>query len=74
MKGETASPGFRFTREEISGSLGDLGTFPPLTLGYIIECGVTPAPVFFFAGLWNVVTGILFWAIFHRKKNGSPGA
>ena len=60
MKGEAASPGFRFTREEISGSLGDLGTFLPLTLGYIIQCGMSPAPVFFFAGLWNVTTGILF--------------
>lgn len=27
MKGEATSPGFRFTREEISGSSGDLGTF-----------------------------------------------
>ena len=60
MKGEPASPGFRFTREEISGSLGDLGTFLPLTLGYIVQCGLSPAPVFFFAGLWNVVTGFLF--------------
>jgi MFS superfamily sulfate permease-like transporter len=60
MKDEAASPGFRFTREEISGSLGDLGTFLPLTLGYITQCGLSPAPVFFFAGLWNVVTGILF--------------
>jgi len=60
MKGETVSSGFRFTREEISGSLGDLGTFLPLTLGYITQAGLSPAPVFFFAGLWNVVTGILF--------------
>ena len=60
MRGEAASPGFRFTREEISGSLGDLGTFLPLTLGYIAQCGLSPAPVFFFAGLWNVVTGFLF--------------
>src|SRR4030067_338604 len=60
MMGEAASPGFRFTREEISGSLGDLGTFLPLTLGYIVQCGLSPAPVFFFAGLWNVVTGFLF--------------
>ncbi len=58
-RGSPAS-GFRLTREEISGSLGDLGTFLPLTLGYIIRCGLSPAPVFFFAGLWNVVTGLLF--------------
>jgi MFS superfamily sulfate permease-like transporter len=60
MKAEAASPDFRFTREEISGSLGDLGTFLPLALGFITQCGLSPAPVFFFAGLWNVVTGFLF--------------
>lgn len=60
MKGDAAPSGFRFTRDEISGSLGDLGTFLPLTLGYIAQCGLSPAPVFFFAGLWNVVTGVLF--------------
>ena len=60
MKGDAPVSGFRFTREEISGSLGDLGTFLPLTLGYITQCGLSPAPVFFFAGLWNVVTGFLF--------------
>lgn len=60
MRGEGAAPEFRFTRREISGSLGDLGTFLPLTLGYITQCGLSAAPVFFFAGLWNVVTGLLF--------------
>jgi MFS superfamily sulfate permease-like transporter len=60
MKAEAASPDFRFTREEISGSLGDLGTFLPLALGFITQCGLSPAPVFFFAGLWNVATGFLF--------------
>jgi len=59
-RSETPAAGFRFTREEISGSLGDLGTFLPLTLGYITRCGLSPAPVFFFAGLWNVATGLLF--------------
>lgn len=60
MKNEASFPRFRFSLEEISGSLGDLGTFLPLTLGYITQCGLSPAPVFFFAGLWNVVTGFLF--------------
>jgi MFS superfamily sulfate permease-like transporter len=60
MKREPPPSGFRFTRDEISGSLGDLGTFLPLTLGYITQCGLSPAPVFFFAGLWNVATGLLF--------------
>lgn len=55
-----STAGIRITRLEISGSLGDLGTFLPLTLGYITQCGLAPAPVFFFAGLWNVVTGLLF--------------
>lgn len=58
---DTRSPApFRFSWGEISGSLGDLGTFLPLTLGYIVQCGLSPAPVFFFAGLWNVATGFLF--------------
>ncbi len=60
MKGNAPAPGLRFGREEISGSLGDLGTFLPLTLGLITSCGLSPAPVFFFAGLWNAVTGLLF--------------
>lgn len=71
MKGDAAAPRLRFDRGEISGSLGDLGTFLPLTLGYITRCGLSPAPVFFFAGLWNVATGILLWAIF-RRWNGDP--
>lgn len=70
MKGEAASPEFRFSQEEISGSLGDLGTFLPLTLGYIIQCGLTSGPVFFFARQWNSITGILFRGIFNGKKNG----
>jgi hypothetical protein len=37
---------------------------------YIIQGGLSPAPVFFFAGLWNVVTGILFRGIFNGKKYG----
>ena len=60
MKDEIAAPLLRFDRGEISGSLGDLGTFLPLTLGYITRCGLSPAPVFFFAGLWNVATGLMF--------------
>jgi hypothetical protein len=40
MKDEVAAPRLRFDRGEISGSLGDLGTFLPLTLGYITRCGV----------------------------------
>jgi hypothetical protein len=71
MKGEPSSPGFRFNREEISGSLEDPGTFLPLTLGYVTQCGLPPAPVFF-AGLWNVTTGFLFWGFFRGKRNGSP--
>jgi len=60
MKGDAVAPRLRFDRGEISGSLGDLGTFLPLTLGHITQCGLSPAPVFFFAGLWNVATGLLF--------------
>ncbi len=63
MKDEAAPPDSG-SPGEISGSLGDLGTLLPLTLGYITQCGLSPAPVFFFAGLWNVVTGSSFGCLF----------
>jgi hypothetical protein len=50
----------RFTIGEISGSLGDLGTLIPITLGMgklgLINIGTT----FFWGGLFNIIGGI-FW-------------
>lgn len=50
----------RFTREEISGSLGDLGTFIPLLVGMVTICNLHPAHALFFAGAFNILTGLLF--------------
>jgi len=73
MRDETASPGFRFAREEIPASQVDLGTFLPLAPGHIPRCGMSPAPVFFFSGLWDDTTGILSRGILRGKKNGCHG-
>lgn len=52
--------GARLGRQEISGSLGDLGLFIPLLVGMATTCGLNFAVALFFAGLFNVVTGLLF--------------
>ncbi|MEE9252826.1 MAG: putative sulfate/molybdate transporter [Thermodesulfobacteriota bacterium] len=51
---------FRFNREEISGSLGDMGTFIPLLVGMVSVNGLNIASALFFAGLFNIITGITF--------------
>ena len=50
----------RFDLRELSGSLGDLGTFLPLAVAMSLTCGMDIGLVFIFAGLMNVVTGLLF--------------
>ncbi len=50
----------RLSRHEISGSLGDMGLFVPLLVGMVSTCGLNFAVALFFAGLFNVVTGLLF--------------
>ncbi len=50
----------RLDRHEISGSLGDLGTFLPLLVGMCITNGLDFASALFFAGLFNIVTGLIF--------------
>lgn len=50
----------RFNAQELSGSLGDLGTFLPLTVAMALTCGMDLALVFIFAGLMNIATGIAF--------------
>jgi MFS superfamily sulfate permease-like transporter len=50
----------RFDRHEIAGSLGDLGTFLPLLLGMATQNGLDFAAALFFAGLFNIVTGLTF--------------
>jgi hypothetical protein len=50
----------RLDRNEVAGSLGDLGTFLPLLVGMASQNGLDFAAALFFAGLFNVVTGLTF--------------
>jgi MFS superfamily sulfate permease-like transporter len=50
----------RLDRQEISGSLGDLGTFLPLLLAMTAHNGLDFATALFFAGLFNIITGLTF--------------
>ncbi|MCC6681660.1 MAG: putative sulfate/molybdate transporter [Phycisphaeraceae bacterium] len=50
----------RFDARELSGSLGDLGTFLPLAFAMALTCGMDIGLIFIFAGLMNVATGWFF--------------
>lgn len=50
----------RFNRHELAGSLGDLGTFLPLLVGMASQNGLNFASALFFAGVFNIVTGVAF--------------
>lgn len=50
----------RLDRHEIAGSLGDMGTFLPLLVGMASQNGLDFATALFFAGFFNVVTGLTF--------------
>lgn len=50
----------RFTLIEFSGGLGDLGLFIPLTLALSLTSGMDIGVILVFAGLFNIVTGVLF--------------
>ncbi len=50
----------RFDRNEISGSLGDMGTFLPLVAGMVNRCGMNLGHILFFAGAMNLATGLIF--------------
>jgi len=50
----------RLDRHEVAGSLGDTGTFLPLLVGMSAQNGLDFPSALFFAGLFNVVTGLTF--------------
>lgn len=52
----------RLTLAEVSGSLGDLGTLVPLLVGMAHTGSIDFVPALFFAGLFNVGTG-LAWGV-----------
>ena len=49
-----------FNRSELAGSLGDLGTFIPLLVAMVSQCGLQLVPSLIAAGLMNIVTGVVF--------------
>jgi hypothetical protein len=50
----------RFSLMEVSGSLGDLGTFVPLILAVTLTTGMDLGMILLLAGLANVATGLFF--------------
>ena len=50
----------RFNRNEIAGSLGDLGTFLPLAAGLVNRCGMNLGHILFFAGAMHFASGLAF--------------
>jgi hypothetical protein len=51
---------FEFNLRELAGSMGDFGTLFPLAIGYIVVCGLDPAGLFFWLGLTNIATGLIY--------------
>ena len=50
----------KFDRQELSGSLGDLGTFLPIILGLAFITGLSFSAMLFWAGAFNLLTGLIF--------------
>ena len=50
----------KFNLSELSGGLGDLGTFIPLAISMVSLCSLDGGSLLFFAGLFNILTGVLF--------------
>lgn len=50
----------RLDRNEIAGSLGDLGTFIIFLIPLVAICNFNPSAILIFAGLFNVITGLVF--------------
>ncbi len=52
--------GYRFSRQELAGALGDLGTFLPLAIALITICGVNARSLFLAAGLLYIGAGLYY--------------
>eukprot|EP01026_Neomeris_dumetosa_P025897 TRINITY_DN2122_c0_g1_i3.p1 TRINITY_DN2122_c0_g1~~TRINITY_DN2122_c0_g1_i3.p1 ORF type:complete len:460 (-),score=46.15 TRINITY_DN2122_c0_g1_i3:256-1635(-) len=50
----------RFTLSEISGALGDLGTFLPLLIGLVVQTGLNLGTTLIGTGIYNIITGLQF--------------
>jgi MFS superfamily sulfate permease-like transporter len=51
---------FEFNLRELSGAMGDMGTFLPLAVGYFAVCGLHPAGLLVMMGLANIATGLVY--------------
>lgn len=51
---------WQFNRMEVAGSLGDLGTLLPLSLGMILANGLNPTGTFLTIGLFFILSGIYY--------------
>lgn len=49
-----------FSMRELAGSMGDMGTFFPLAVGYFAVCGVDPCGLLVMMGLTNIATGLVY--------------
>ncbi len=52
--------GLKFTVNEWTGALGDLGTFAPIFLAMVGTCGVSPSRMLFLTGLAYISAGLIF--------------
>ncbi len=50
----------KFTRTELAGSLGDLGTLLPLSTALIVINGINPTSIFLCIGLFYILSGLYF--------------
>lgn len=51
---------YRLDRQEIAGSLGDLGTILPLAIGMVIINGLNPLGIFLSVGIFYILSGLYF--------------
>ncbi|MEJ2656864.1 MAG: putative sulfate/molybdate transporter [Desulfobacterales bacterium] len=54
------SPRYRFSRMEVAGSLGDLGTLLPIAIGMILINGLSPMGMFFSIGVYYILSGVYY--------------
>ena len=54
------SSSYQFNRMELAGSLGDLGTILPLSIGMILINGLNPLGLYLGVGLFYVFSGLYF--------------
>jgi len=60
MKKKDMKTPYRFNRTEFAGSLGDLGTLLPLSMGMIMINGISPSGLFLSIGLFYIISGMYY--------------